>query len=97
MPIEAEKNNLGPVFPGSEQPGFAMYGMHEEESQKLSLSTPDRDAIVAGKKGLYIVGCMSYTDADGAERHTDFCYYLHHLEGQPDGSFGSCGRGNYTE
>jgi hypothetical protein len=86
--------NGGPVFPSED--GFYQFD-RQDPADRISIGGPDKDAIVAGKKGLYVVGCIGYADLDGTTRYTDFCFYLAHEIGQPSGVFAFCGKGNFTQ
>lgn len=80
-----------PLFPN---PGNFSVTEHQSFDTRPSFSTPDTDAIKAGKKGLYLVGCISYSDQWGKRHYTDVCLYFAHADGSLQGTFAYCPKGN---
>jgi hypothetical protein len=90
---KATKNRYaGPLFPGNLQTHIS----HQDRNAILSLSGPDFDDVKAGRKGIYVSGCIAYEDVEGATYHSEFCLYFFHKDGDASGHFAYCPIGNAT-
>ena len=66
-------------------------------SQRPSFSDPDVKAVLAGKKGLYMTGCISYRDGAANTYHTYICMFYTVSPGALQNQFGYCPKGNRLE
>jgi hypothetical protein len=89
---KAANMDSGPAFPSSGESWYC-----NEEQDPPSFSTPNVEAVKAGTKGLYVRGCIVYSDDGGGLHHTDFCFYLVHDTGKVQGRFKFCPVGNFAD
>ena len=82
----------GPLFPGDSHTHIT----HQDRNSILSLSGPDFEDVKAGRKGIYLSGCIAYDDVEGTTFHTDFCLYFFHKDESANGYFAYCPEGNDT-
>jgi hypothetical protein len=82
------------LFPN---PGSFYLTAHQSYDTRPSFSTPDIDAVKAGKKTLFVVGCVGYLDQWDVRHHTDLCSYFSHPDNSLTGTFAYCALGNQAD
>jgi hypothetical protein len=87
-----KKKYAGPLFPGDAHTHIT----RQDRNAVLSLSGPDFEDVKAGRRGIYLNGCIAYDDVEGGTHRSDFCLYFFHKDGNATGLFGYCPVGNDT-